>query len=500
MNSILAQHLAMALLESVRQLAAVALIAALVGRGLRHAAPQVRYALDCGALALMLIAPAATFVVLQTRAPAMLLVSDTRLGPIPNAPESNGIPTLLGRAATSPLLPWVPAAWLLGVAVLSLRWTAGWLYLRHMMTTQSSAVTKEIAAIVRRIAWELGIRRPVRVLQADWARVPCVAGWLHPVVLLPGATILGLPVEQLEAILAHELAHVRRRDWLIIVLQRLAETLLFFHPAVWWISHRITAEREHCCDDLAASVCGDRITYARALLSLEETRSPLAPALAANSGNLADRIRRLLETEDHDQSGGTAWMTAAVAIVVIAAVLVTAHPLGAQQSDKWAPSEFAKVRREAYDRDSDRLAYLGPYAKWLLDDVATLIAPEEAARFKQLTSDAERRQFIEQFWLRRDPTPGTPENEFKDRHYQKLHLAATRWAVPGGRGFLEDRGYFYLTYGPPDEIEQHPRVREDWAYRNFHYPDGRIATLFLRFDANGDITPETNPFPKPSVR
>ena len=110
------------------------------------------------------------------------------------------------------------------------------------------------------------------------------------------SALAGLSPSHFEAILAHELAHVRRRDYLVNIVQRVVETLLFYHPAVWWVSGWIRREREHCCDELAASVCGDRVGYARALRALEELRVH-APALAmgAGGGELLVRIRRLVD-------------------------------------------------------------------------------------------------------------------------------------------------------------------------------------------------------------
>jgi HEAT repeat protein len=122
-----------------------------------------------------------------------------------------------------------------------------------------------------------------------------VVGWLRPVILLPASALTGLSPQQLEAILAHELAHIRRHDYLINLLQAVVETLLFYHPAVWWVSRRIRQEREHCCDDLAVAVCGDSLTYARALLEMEQLRAAGPQlAMAANGGSLMNRIQRLV--------------------------------------------------------------------------------------------------------------------------------------------------------------------------------------------------------------
>ncbi len=131
------------------------------------------------------------------------------------------------------------------------------------------------------------------------AEIPMVVGVFRPVILMPIATMLGLTHNQLEAILIHELAHVRRYDNLANLLQRLVETVFFFHPAVWWVSNCIRTEREHCCDDTAAAGSDPKL-YAGALAALEGLRSP-SLASAATGGPLLSRIRRLLAL---DRAGG----------------------------------------------------------------------------------------------------------------------------------------------------------------------------------------------------
>jgi hypothetical protein len=160
------------------------------------------------------------------------------------------------------------------------------------------------------MAREAGIRRPVRVLESSLAQVPMVIGWLRPLILLPAAAVTGLTPQQLEAILAHELAHVRRNDYWMNLVQAAAEILLFYHPAVWWVSNRIRIEREHCCDDLGVAACGDRLTYARALVAMEELRSlPDVPslALAFDGGSLLQRVRRLFEAPAPGHGGSAPW-------------------------------------------------------------------------------------------------------------------------------------------------------------------------------------------------
>src|SRR5262249_13851986 len=142
-------------------------------------------------------------------------------------------------------------------------------------------------AIVTRLSRRLHIARRVRIFRSSLVDVPTVIGWLKPVVLVPASALAGLAPHQLEAVLAHELAHIRRHDYLVNLMQTLVETLLFYHPAVWWLSRRIRLERENCCDDLAVHLCGDPYTYARALADLEQLRGGRRQlALAATGGSL----------------------------------------------------------------------------------------------------------------------------------------------------------------------------------------------------------------------
>src|SRR5205823_6807755 len=132
------------------------------------------------------------------------------------------------------------------------------------------------------------------VAESALVEVPTLVGWLWPVILLPASAISGLAPAELEAILVHELAHVRRHDYLINLLQTGVETILFYHPAIWWLSRRVRQEREHCCDDIAVSLCGDPIAYARALSTMEELRASPRWAIAAHGGSLIVRIRRIV--------------------------------------------------------------------------------------------------------------------------------------------------------------------------------------------------------------
>jgi hypothetical protein len=182
--------------------------------------------------------------------------------------------------------------------------------------------------LTARLCDALAIRHAVRLLESAAVQVPAVVGSLRPVILLPVSALSGLTTEQVEMVLAHELAHVRRHDFLLNLLQTVVETLLFFHPAVWWMSRRVRVEREHCCDDLAVAVCGDPARYARALARLEELRTePLPLAMAADGGSLLERVRRLAGQGGSVRSSATHWLSAlGVLTFLLFAVVVPSIP------------------------------------------------------------------------------------------------------------------------------------------------------------------------------
>ena len=159
---------------------------------------------------------------------------------------------------------------------------------------QSSVVADHVLEICHAMQHQLGIDRMIRYCECAWLQAPAVIGWFKPVVFLPVSALTGLSEEQLRSVIAHELAHIQRLDPFVNVFQVGVETLLFYHPAVWWLNKRIRAEREHCCDETAVAICGNAVEYARALTMMEEWRRVPALAMAANRGPLTERIVRVL--------------------------------------------------------------------------------------------------------------------------------------------------------------------------------------------------------------
>lgn len=324
------------LLHAVWQGALVAAVAAVGLEILRRARPETRYALACAALVLMVAFPVVTTLwgplsmgpvgavdapvapetpraaPLAPEAPmqAPSLTASTSAAASSEGAMERSSSTGAGSAGTgsiatwarqasaaiAPFAPWWVAAWALGVVGLSLRTLGGALYL-HRLRGSTEPAPRALRRRANALRRRLGLSGPVPVRTSRHVDTPMALGWWKPVVLLPASLATGCPPDQLDALLTHELAHVRRHDVLAGWLQTAAETLLFFHPAVWWLSKQIRHERELCCDALAVRAGTDRVVYAKALAHVAERiagRREPALAMAAGGGALLQRIRHVL--------------------------------------------------------------------------------------------------------------------------------------------------------------------------------------------------------------
>ena len=310
-----------ALVHFLWQGAALALLLFILLAVTRPTAARARYALSLLTLGGMLVLPVATGLRLFQPAvdSAARSVQSRAVVPDEVPTTSHLSPALQGatdrlttpRAATAadrnvtqllePALPWLVVIWAIGVLALSLRLANGWLMTRRLRSQGTRETSPALQEILVRLAARLRVTRPIRLLESLLVEVPAVMGWLRPVILVPTSALTGLTPQQLAVLLAHELAHVRRYDYVVNVVQCIIETLLFYHPAVWWVSRRVRDEREQCCDDLVVQVCGDPHLYASALVEMERIRAKTPQlALAATGGgvggggSLLHRVRRLI--------------------------------------------------------------------------------------------------------------------------------------------------------------------------------------------------------------
>ena len=283
----LVQALGWTLLHFLWQGLLIGCATALARAALRNARPEARYAVGCGALLACLAWPAAgLYLRLAGGDVTGALYSSALLPAALLAPDSLPDLDLLLRA--------VVGVWALCAAVLAVRMALGMLWIERS-ARNTGATHGQLQTRLSRMAHDAGVTRPVRLRVLDNIASPLTAGIWRPMVLVPAALLTGMPPHLLDALLAHELAHIRRHDYLINLLQNAIEALLFFHPAVWWISRGVRLEREHIADDFAARQLGEPRRLALALSELERLQfSHHDLALAANGGNLMSRIKRLL--------------------------------------------------------------------------------------------------------------------------------------------------------------------------------------------------------------
>lgn len=217
-----------------------------------------------------------------------------------SSPNGQGLTTEPASWSTT-LSRWFPAVvaiWIAGVLALSGRLACGLWRVGQWKRSGQKVTDKQLLEIGNRLAIRLGMKGRFSLLESARIKVPAVIGWLKPALIVPVGFACGMPPAELESLLAHEMAHIRRHDWLVNLFQSVVETVLFFHPAIWWISSVIREEREHCCDDIAIEACGDRIAFARALARLEESRCESRLAMSASGSSLVLRVRRILAVDE----------------------------------------------------------------------------------------------------------------------------------------------------------------------------------------------------------
>ncbi len=317
---------------------ALALLYALADRMTVRLAPKVRYGIAMLVLALMPIAAIVTFLeqqrlVVQVPRGGQEAALGSQLGTL-HGVFMNNIPLAAPAITQSELwiawnadrlLPWVDGVWLVGVLLLAIRAMGGWVLLERVRRHARCPIPVELEASFHRIAERLQVGRRVVLRVSDEVISPMAMGVWRAVVILPVSAITQLAPEQLEAVLAHELAHIRRWDYLCNLLQTAIECLLFFHPAVWWVSRRTRDLREVCCDQVAAANCADPVIYAEALLQLEEQRTTklqLAAALHGRGNGLLDRVRQVLGEGMTMERRTVSGMQVAVAGAVVLALLL----------------------------------------------------------------------------------------------------------------------------------------------------------------------------------
>ena len=331
-----------AVLHFLWQGTVIGLIAALLIRGLRQSSAEARYAVALGSSVICLIVFLITFFGLVNNVPNAGggLVLTTGLMPSLNYSEN--------------LQPIAALIWGIGVGLLMARFAFHWLWSQRLRTRMVANPDGQWLDIFDELKTQLSISKTVKMLKSGLAQTPMVVGWISPVVLVPAAAFASLSPEQMRMILAHELMHIRRYDHWVNQFQALVEIILFFHPAIWWLSRQMRIEREYCCDDASLQAVPAPKMLAETLAQLELMRiSSPTNSLAANGGSLMDRITRILdnrvrtkETNKHKMKIQTLGVIAAAALLVGGITNVEAKDTKKAQISKKQPAK-AKLNNNA---------------------------------------------------------------------------------------------------------------------------------------------------------
>ncbi len=328
------------LLHFIWQGAALALAYAVIDRITRRRSSALRYFVALGALALMPLAVIVTF------ANEMRTSSPVETGPHPLTAVSHlNLDTVQTKVARSlpldvppamnrhrvwladhlePALPWIDGLWMIGVSLLALRAMGGWCQLQMLRKRARWTIPADVAHQFHQVSERMRLAGQISLRISDEVISPLAMGAWRATVILPVSAVLRMPPSELEAILAHELAHIRRFDYLCNLFQTAVESVLFFHPAVWWLSRTVRERREVCCDEVAVSVCADPVVYAQALLRLEEEKSArlqLAVALKGPNGSLLRRVKLVLGDRGIAESGTTSGVRVAAAAILAIGLL-----------------------------------------------------------------------------------------------------------------------------------------------------------------------------------
>ncbi len=432
------------LIHFIWQGIAIAILLALAHQLCHQRQATLRYALSCGAMALLIITPIATFCNLYNpNATAIQAIDIHKMAlqndvltkqvnqnnPTPKADlQTKHIDTHTSNqtANTQHALQqkttwqkqiyahldwsiiWVVRIWFWGTLLLSLRLITGWADVQTLKRQRTYPIDLKWKKIFDHLKSCLHIHQAVLLLESAAISSPMVIGWFKPVILMPTSTLLGLTQQQIETIIIHELAHIKRHDYLVNWIQVIVETLLFYHPAVWWISNRMRIEREHCCDDIAILYTGNAIGYARALAKLETQRT--LSGVAASDGLLLWRVRRLLNKPTPEPKfRATGIFTLLFAITW--AFFVTTAPLPADNS---LSKSILILKQMCFDQDFEGGYHIGKALVQKHPKSAELFAWYVCAltRYQHIdpasppTDDVQNALIKTRFWIKQEPDNG----------------------------------------------------------------------------------------------
>jgi beta-lactamase regulating signal transducer with metallopeptidase domain len=367
------------LIHSLWQGAVLAVAAGCALAGTRRSAAAVRYRMLGGLLFLFLAACGLTF-----------LYELYLAGEIGGTGESGNTGAADALAAGSGMVRrfceanagWIVCVWFVVAAVKAVRMAGGWGYVHAISRHGLKEAPEQWVQLVERWAGQLAIRRRVRLLESRLVQAPMVVGHLKPVIFIPLGLINHLPPDEIESVLLHELAHIRRHDYLVNLMQQLSECVFFFNPGLLWVSSLLREERENCCDDIAIAQTGDRVRLVRALVRIKEHSMGVAVVAFRPGGKrqLLRRVLRIAQQRNQGLNGGERFFLSASCMVVLL-LFLSVHRVG---GGVIAESQMAAHRQAM---DSTPTAIVAG---------ATVPGPELMAVLREQQRVAENMEWVEQ--------------------------------------------------------------------------------------------------------
>lgn len=332
------------LLHSLWQGLALALITALILMFTSKSSAKLRYNLLISALILFAISSSLSFVYEWQKSSQTNFETLTVVAPFVHDQQIQGNISLTGAEPVDLLqkavryfsgyASTIVLIWFLVICARSVQLFAGLYSIKRIRNTQVSPAGVYWEDRVKALALQFGITQMVLIVQSGIVKVPMVVGHLKPLILVPIGLINGLSEKEVEAIICHELAHIKRRDYLVNILQSLMEIVFFFNPAVLWISKLIREERESCCDDMTISSTHDKVNYISALISCQEFQPgnpEYAMAISGKNDQLVQRVKRMVS---NDSPSLNKIEKGILAVGLVAAVTLTAAFSGPQRIGK----------------------------------------------------------------------------------------------------------------------------------------------------------------------
>jgi beta-lactamase regulating signal transducer with metallopeptidase domain/predicted nucleic acid-binding Zn-ribbon protein len=313
--------------------------------------------------------------------------------------------------------------WFIGANLLLLRLIIGFVYVQQLKVQKITPVRDEVLGIMEDLQEKMQLHIPIRLFESAKAVVPMTIGWIKPIILLPAGIMSGLTVTQLEAVLAHELAHIKRYDYLINIFQSCVEILFFYHPATWYISAQVRDERENCCDDFAVDICGDRLVLAKALTQVAtfQQQPRLAMAFGAKRQTFMDRIKRIVGINDAKPMSYGNWAVF-VGMILIAAMGIAYGQERIAKNDassKNTNNEFAKPEKQFdfyfFEKDKKNV---GVYKNEKGDIVKIVVEGKELAGKEFDTMKAYAVEFLKAKNSNFAMVPGIVEDEMEQVNEQ----------------------------------------------------------------------------------